>query len=71
VYFYLGSDDSRLISSDIDFVVDLPPEITLSACCRIQCRGLVLRTEESFPGLTGMAAQILDYSIFRDAIPIA
>jgi hypothetical protein len=71
VYFYLGSDDSRLISGDIDFVVDLPPEITLSTCCRIQCRGQVIRTEGSLTGLTGVAAQILDYSIFRDAIPIA
>jgi len=71
VYFYLGSDDSRLISGDIDFVVDLPPEITLSTCCRIQCRAKVLRKEECSMGLTGVAAQILDYSIFRDAIPIA
>lgn len=71
VYFYLGSDDSKLIGSDIDFMVDLPPEITLSACCRIQCRGKMLRTDASPTGLTGVAAQILNYSIFRDAMPIA
>jgi len=71
VYFYLGSDDSRLIGDDIDFAVDLPPEVTLSTCCRIQCRGRVLRTEESLAGLTGVAAQILDYSIFTGTMPIA
>ncbi len=71
VYFYLSSDDSRLISSNINFVVDLPPEITLSTCCRIQGRGRVLRTEGSLTGLTGVAAQILNYSILREAIPIA
>jgi hypothetical protein len=71
VYFYLGSDDSTLINDDIDFVVDLPPEITLSACCRIQCRGRVLRMEVSVKGLTGVATQIINYSIFRDAMPIA
>ena len=71
VYFYLGSDDSGLIDDDIDFIVDLPPEITLSTCCRIQCRGRILRREESLMGLTGVAAQILDYSIFRGAMPIA
>jgi hypothetical protein len=71
VYFYLGSDESILINHDIDFVVDLPPEITLSTCCRIECRGRVLRTEGSSMGLAGVAAQILDYSIFWDAMPIA
>jgi hypothetical protein len=71
VFFCLSADDSRQISHDIDFIVDLPPEITLSTCCRIQCRGRVLRMEESPTGLTGVAAQILDYSIFRDAMPIA
>jgi len=71
VYFYLGSDDGRLINHDIDFVVDLPPEITLTTCCRIQCRGQVLRKERCLMGLTGVAARIVDYSIFRDAMPVA
>lgn len=71
VYFYLGSDDGGLINNDIDFVVDLPPEITLSACCRIRCRAKVLRKEGCSMGLTGVAARILDYSIFRDAMPVA
>jgi hypothetical protein len=70
LYFYLSSEDSGLIGDDIDFIVDLPPEITMSTCCRIQCRGRVLRREGSPMGLAGVAAQILDYSIFRDAMPI-
>jgi len=71
VYFYLGADDSGLIDDNINFMVDLPPEITMSTCCRIQCRGRVLRLEGSLMGLTGVAALILDYSIFRDAMPVA
>jgi hypothetical protein len=71
VYFYLGADDRGLIDDNINFMVDLPPEITMSTCCRIQCRGRVLRLEGSLMGLTGVAALILDYSIFRDAMPVA
>lgn len=71
VYFYLDSDESGLIEREIDFIVELPPEITLSTCCRIRCRGRVLRKEESLMSLTGVAAQILDYLIFGDATSIA
>jgi len=71
VYFYLDSDDGGLIKSEIEFVVEFPPEITLSTCCRIRCRGRVLRKEERLKSLTGVAAQILDYLILGDAMSIA
>ena len=68
VYFYLDSADQTAVNDDFEFVVELPPEITLSTCCRISCRGSWVRTEEGSAHFTGVAAKILDYSILRDAI---
>jgi hypothetical protein len=68
VYFYLGLCDGELVDLDFEFVVELPPEITLSTCCRIQCRGRVVRKEKTADNLTGVAAEILDYSILRQAM---
>jgi hypothetical protein len=64
VYFYLAPDDSQLIERDFEFTVQLPSEITLSTSCQIRCRGRVVRKEETLLSLTGVAAEILDYSIF-------
>jgi hypothetical protein len=44
----------------------LPPEITLSTFCRIRCHGRTLRKEKSKMSLTGVAAEILDYSILKE-----
>lgn len=70
VYFFLATDDSGLIEQDFDFSVELPPEITLSNFCRIQCHGRAIRKEEAMQNLTGVAAQILDYSILNDALTV-
>jgi hypothetical protein len=70
VYFYLNSDDSELIDRDIEFMLELPPEITLLPCCRVRCRGQVLRKETGLMSLTGVAAQILDYLVLKDAVSI-
>jgi hypothetical protein len=43
VFFYLAVCDSQLIDGDFEFVVELPPEITLSTCCRIRCKGRAVR----------------------------
>ncbi len=69
VYFYLSFSDSELVDLDFEFVVELPPEITLSTCCRIRCRGRVVRKEKTADNLTGVAAEILDYSILRAMSP--
>lgn len=71
VYFYLTSDDSDLIEHDFEFTVELPPEITFSTSCRVRCQGRAVRKEEAWMGLTGVAAQILDYSIFREGVSVA
>jgi hypothetical protein len=71
VYFYLESADSIAIGREFDFLVELPPEITLSSCCWIRCRGRVARTEEASKQLTGIAAEILDFSILREPRSVA
>jgi len=62
-YFYLAVSHSILIDIDFEFVVELPPEITLSTRCRIRCRARMLRKEKASRSLAGIAAEILDYSI--------
>jgi hypothetical protein len=71
VYFYLDLSNSKLIDRDFEFVIELPPEITLSICCRIRCRGRLVRKEKTSMNLTGVAAKILDYSILWEAMSIA
>ena len=71
VYFYLDPADSALIGNEFDFLVELPPEITLSTCCLIRCRGRVSRKESSPRQLTGIAAEILDFSILREPRNVA
>jgi hypothetical protein len=70
VYFYLALADLPFVDSDFEFLVELPPEITLSTCCRIRCRGHAVREEKTSSNLTGIAAEILDYSILRDPFAI-
>jgi hypothetical protein len=69
VYFYLTLPDSTLIDREFEFLIEMPSEITLTASCRIRCRGRLVRKEVTSRNLTGagIAAEILDYSILRDA----
>ena len=68
VYFCLALADGTELDREIEFVVELPSEITLSTLCRIQCRGRVVRTEITSKNMTGIAAEILNYSILREAV---
>ena len=68
VYFYLSLADSAMIDRDFEFLIDMPPEITLSTRCRIRCRGRAVRKESALMSLTGVAAEILDYSILRESV---
>jgi hypothetical protein len=67
VYFYLDMNDAAPLSGEFEFMVELPPEITLSTCCSIRCSGHVVRTDSSSRQMTGIAAEILQYSIQREA----
>jgi hypothetical protein len=71
VYFYLALADNDQIDKEFEFTVDLPPEITLSTCCRIRCHGKLLRQESTSTNLTGVAAEIISYSIQREFVSIA
>jgi len=67
VFFHLDPADIAMLGGVFEFSVELPPEITLSTCCMVQCLGRVVRTERISGQLTGIAAEILDYSIQREA----
>jgi hypothetical protein len=71
VYFYLDQADGALIAGDFEFQVELPPEITLSTCCLIRGQGRVVRTESTSSEFTGIAAEILHYSMQRQEAPEA
>jgi hypothetical protein len=73
VYFYLSLSDSALIERDFEFLIEMPSEITLSSSCRIRCEGRLVRKEMTTKNLTGagIAAEILNYRILRDALPTA
>jgi hypothetical protein len=67
VYFFLDLNDLAPLGGDLDFLVELPPEITLSTWCSIRCQGQVVRTDKTLRQMTGIAAKILYYSIQREA----
>jgi hypothetical protein len=73
VYFYLALPDSALIDRDFEFLIEMPSEITLSSSCRIRCRGRLVRREMTSRNVSGagVAAEILHYSILRDAVTTA
>jgi hypothetical protein len=43
VYFFLDMGGIAPLGGEIEFLVELPPEITLSTCCTIRCQGRVVR----------------------------
>ena len=65
MYFFVATADSTLIEQDFEFLVVLPPEITLSTSCQIRCTGSAVRKEKAQRDWTGVAARILDYSVLR------
>ncbi len=66
VYFFLDSADSAQVQGEIEFVVELPPEITLTSSCSVRCRGRVIRADVTTSQMTGIAAEILHYSMDRE-----
>ena len=67
LYLYAASAEGLSIGQNIELLIKLPPEITLSSCCLIRCRGRVLRIEDTPGDSTGIAAEIGQYSILSDA----
>jgi hypothetical protein len=50
VYFYLDMAENAPIGGDFEFMVELPPEITLSTCCTIHCLGAMWCARTKLPG---------------------
>ncbi len=67
VYFFLEKSAGSPLGGDFEFLVELPPEVTLSTCCSIRCQGRVVRKDHTSRQMTGIAAEILHYSIQREA----
>jgi len=66
ICFYLGSEVSQ--GSPIGFTLTLPPEITLTESIRVQCKGRVVRVEDSRPnGKLAVAAVIEEYEFLPQA----
>lgn len=66
ISFYLES--SIVNGSPIGFTLTLPPEITLTESIRVQCKGHVVRVEDSRPdGKFAVAAVIEEYEFLPEA----
>src|SRR5215469_12194245 len=66
ICFYLESAIEQ--GSPIGFTLTLPPEITLTESIRVQCKGRVVRVEDSgMDGKVGVAAVIEEYEFLPEA----
>ena len=61
VFFYL--DSSVTEGSSIEFVLTLPPEITLTESIRVRCTGKVVRVDHGEGTQVGIAAAIDQYDL--------
>lgn len=61
VCFYIDGDHLEQ-GSDIEFMLTLPPEVTLTEAISVRCKGRIVRIEANHPGgKTAVAAQIEKY----------
>jgi PilZ domain len=66
ICFYLESPIAQ--GSPLGFTLTLPPEITLTESIRVQCKGRVVRVEESAnDGKLAVAAVIEDYEFLPES----
>lgn len=66
VFFYVPLTEDLVPEQVLPILIELPPEITQSSHCRIRCSGRIVRIEKTATGLTGVAAEILDYSLAQE-----
>ncbi|HET9406428.1 MAG TPA: PilZ domain-containing protein [Candidatus Sulfotelmatobacter sp.] len=65
ICFYV--DSAMAQGASIDFTLTLPPEITLTESIRVQCKGRVVRVENSQPaGRIAVAAVIDEYEFLAE-----
>jgi hypothetical protein len=66
ISFYLDSPIEQ--GSPIGFTLTLPPEITLTESIRVQCKGRVVRIEDTTgPGKMAVAAIIEEYEFLPES----
>ena len=66
ICFYLDSPIAQ--GSPLGFTLTLPPEVTLTESIRVQCKGRVVRVEESAnDGKMAVAAVIEDYEFLPES----
>ena len=67
VYFCISATDAPSVGEVLEFVIELPAELTLSgSCCGIQCQGRVLRTSETSWDEAGVATELFRYTFLTD-----
>jgi hypothetical protein len=64
VFFYLDSEVSE--GSPIEFILTLPPEVTLTESIRVRCTGKVVRVDQGKGEQVGIAAAIDQYDFMED-----
>ncbi|HEY6270854.1 MAG TPA: PilZ domain-containing protein [Terriglobales bacterium] len=65
ICFYVDSAVAQ--GAAIGFTLTLPPEITLTESIRVQCKGRVVRVEDSAAGRIAVAAVIEEYEFLPEA----
>ena len=63
VFFYYQGDQQ--FSSQLEFDITFPPEITLSTSLRVRCRGNVVRVAAKNPQGVGIAVKINSYTFLN------
>jgi len=63
IHLYLPNQ--LTVGSEIDFVVTLPAEVTLTAPMRVKCKGRIVRAEKSSGG-AGVGAVIRNYRFLAE-----
>lgn len=71
IYLYLSAVDGEAIERDFEFMLKLPPEITLSTWCSVRGPARVVRKQSTPQDWVGVAAEILHYSIIRTPVSSA
>ena len=66
VFFNISTADAPSVGEVVEFVIELPAEVTLSESCRIQCQGRVLRIIETSWNEAGVATELFRYAFVSD-----
>ena len=64
---YFLAEAQVKVGAAIEFIITLPEQVTRSGDVNIRCHGLVVRTESTQNGKTGIAAKIERYEFLHAA----